>query len=216
MYVLYRQRLTRLLELERVRTRIATDLHDDIGANLSLIAMLSEVARGQLSRDESRLKEWLSTIASTSRDTVDSMSDIVWAVNPKRDHLNDLTRRMRRFADDIFAVRNIDFHFRAPEGDRDIRLGADLRREVFLIFKETINNVVRHSACSAATVALSVEGGTLVLEVVDDGEGMKSAGNSDGTGLASMAGRAERLGGSFHIASTNQDGTRVTLRIPLD
>ena len=215
MYALYRQRLARLLELERVRTRIATDLHDDIGANLSLIAMLSEVSRGQLRAGDARLQEWLNTIAATSRDTVDSMSDIVWAVNPKRDHLRDLTRRMRRFADDIFTARNIVFQFEAPNLDRDIRLGADLRREVFLIFKETINNVVRHSDCTQASVDLQIANGWLTLNVADNGRGLDPQSAGDGTGKSSMRQRAEKLGGTLRIDSPNGDGTRVTLRIPL-
>ena len=215
-YAVYRQRLARLIELERVRTRIATDLHDDIGANLSLIAMLSEVARSQLQHDDSRSKEWFSTIATTSRDTVDAMSDIVWAVNPKRDHLRDLTRRMRRFADDIFAARNIEFQFRVPELDRDIRLGADLRREVFLIFKESINNIVRHSGCAASSVDLQVEDGWLVLTLIDDGKGIDEYRIGEGTGLGSMRQRAEKLGGSFEVSSPDADGTIVTLKVPLD
>jgi ligand-binding sensor domain-containing protein/signal transduction histidine kinase len=216
MYRLYRQRLARLIELERIRTRIATDLHDDIGANLSLIAMLSEVSRGQLRESDSRLKEWLTTIAATSRDTVDSMSDIVWAVNPKRDHLRDLTRKMRRFADDILGARNIALRFREPDTGLDLRLSADLRREVFLIFKETINNLVRHSQCTEASVDLRIDHGRLVLHVSDNGRGLHSANADAGTGLASMRDRAERLGGSFEISSSNEAGTIVTLNISLD
>lgn len=213
MYFVYRQRLARLLELERVRTRIATDLHDDIGANLSLIAMLSEVSRGELRDGDSRLREWLTTIAATSRDTVDSMSDIVWAVNPKRDHLRDLTRRMRHFADDAFAARNIRFQFDAPDLDRDIRLGADIRREVFLIFKETINNAVRHSACSEAAAKVNITGGFLIVEITDNGKGLPALSERDGTGLDSMRARAQRLGGSLHFDSAK--GTRITIKIPL-
>jgi signal transduction histidine kinase/ligand-binding sensor domain-containing protein len=216
MYALYRQRLARLLELERVRTRIATDLHDDIGANLSLIAMLSEVSRTQVPGSDARLKEWLATIAATSRDTVDSMSDIVWAVNPQRDHLRDLTRRMRRFAEDMCAARNIELEFRAPETDKDIRLGADLRREIFLIFKETINNIVRHSGCTAASAALKVENGILVLEVNDNGHGLNVNEASAGTGLGSMRVRAERLGGTFEVVSAEATGARVSLKVPVD
>jgi ligand-binding sensor domain-containing protein/signal transduction histidine kinase len=214
-YAAHRQRVARSIELERVRTRIATDLHDDIGANLSLIAMLSEVARGQLSRDDQRLKEWFSTIASTSRDTVDSMSDIVWAVNPKRDHLSDLTRRMRRFADDILAARNIELRFRAPDDNLDLKIGADLRREIFLIFKETINNVVRHSHCTTAEVDLEIARGNLILRVSDDGRGLSAQTAADGTGLASLSGRAEKLGGTFEIASSNGAGLTVILNVPL-
>jgi ligand-binding sensor domain-containing protein/signal transduction histidine kinase len=215
-YSAHRQRVSRLIELERVRTRIATDLHDDIGANLSLIAMLSDVARGQLKRDDGNLKEWFSTIATTSRDTVDAMSDIVWAVNPKRDHLRDLTRRMRRFAEDIFSARDIDLQFHASEPDRDLKLGADLRREVFLIFKESINNMVRHSNCTSASVTLRIERSWLELEMGDDGKGLGRDCSGDGHGLASMRQRAAKLGGSLEIASGNGSGTILTLKVPLD
>ena len=215
-YAAHRQRVGRLVEIERVRTRIATDLHDDIGANLSLIAMLSEVARGQLQGDDSRLKEWFSTIATTSRDTVDAMSDIVWAVNPKRDHLRDLTRRMRRFADDILAARNIELQFKTPEASHDLKLGADLRREIFLIFKESINNMARHSGCTIASVDLHIEGGWLVLALADDGRGIDEEQIAEGTGLGSMRQRAQRLGGRFDVSSQNGGGTSVILKVPLD
>ena len=214
-YAVHRQRTARLIELERVRTRIATDLHDDIGANLSLIAMLSEVARGFVKHDDRRMKEWFSTIATTSRDTVDAMSDIVWAVNPKRDQLSDLTQRMRRFADDILGARNIALNFRVPEPDRQLKVGADLRREVFLIFKESINNIVRHSQCTTTHVELEFAHGWLVLRVSDNGCGLNPGAAGDGTGLASLRARAQKLGGSFDIVSSNS-GTSVTLKVPLD
>jgi signal transduction histidine kinase len=214
-YAAYRSRVARLVELERVRTRIATDLHDDIGANLSLIAMVSEVARGHLQRDDQRLKEWFSTIASTSRDTVDAMSDIVWAVNPRRDQLSDLTLRMRSFAENILDARNIDLEFHGPEPTRDVKVGADLRREIFLIFKESINNMVRHSRCTAAEVDLSIDRGWLVLQAKDNSRGFAVPHTPEGNGLASMRHRASKLGGTFEVTSEER-GTGVVLRVPLD
>jgi ligand-binding sensor domain-containing protein len=214
-YLVYSARVARLLELERVRTRIATDLHDDIGANLSLIAMVSEVARGHLRRDDENLKEWFSTIATTSRDTVDAMSDIVWAVNPRRDQLSDLIMRMRRLAEDFFAARNIDLSFNAPEPGRALKVGADVRREVFLIFKESINNLVRHSRSTLAEVDLTADRGWLVLKVKDNGRGFDPASTPEGNGLASMRQRAGKLGGSLDVLS-NGHGTTVSLRVPLD
>ena len=213
-YTIHRQRLAQSVALERVRTRIATDLHDDIGANLSLIAMLSDVARTQLERDDVRLREWFSTIATTSRDTVDAMSDIVWAVNPKRDQLRDLTRRMRRFADDILGARNIELSFAAP--DSDLKLGSDLRRSLFLIFKEAVNNIVRHSRCTSVTVHLSVEHGWLVLKVSDNGKGIDSSSSIEGVGLGSMVQRAQELGGTLNVLSPNGTGTTLTLKLPLE
>src|SRR5262249_11150114 len=145
-------RVAQLLALERVRTRIAEDLHDDIGANLTKIAILSEVAHQQLGADTNPASGTLSSIADISRESVASMRDIVWAINPKRDRLVDLTRRMRGFASDILTSRNIQFEFHAPERARELKLGPEVRRDVFLIFKEAVNNIVRHSGCARAKI----------------------------------------------------------------
>jgi len=147
-YAIHRYRVNRLLELERVRTRIATDLHDDIGSSLSQIAILSEVVRQNVGRDSAAVNEPLSQITTSSSELMGTMSDIVWAIDPHKDHLSDLTQRMRRFASDVLTARNIDFEFEAPDAQRNLNLGADVRRQVFLVFKESINNIVRHSACS--------------------------------------------------------------------
>jgi ligand-binding sensor domain-containing protein/two-component sensor histidine kinase len=213
-YAVYRYRVGRLLELERVRTRIATDLHDDIGSSLSQIAILSEVARRQAVRGEAGATNQLSLIARISRESVDAMSDIVWAINPQRDSLGDLTGRMRRFAGDIFPGRDIEFDFRASVPEQDIKLGADVRRQTFLIFKECVNNIVRHSACTEADIELRLDGPWLVMKLADNGKGFDPAEAKAGHGLASMRRRAAALGGELQIASNNGRGTIVTLKIP--
>src|SRR5213079_1562526 len=101
----------------------------------------------QLGFDSKPADSALSSIAHISRESVASMPDIVWAINPKRDRLLDLTRRMRSFASDIFTYRNIKFRFRGPDRDRDLKLNPEVRRDVFLIFKEAVNNIVRYSEC---------------------------------------------------------------------
>jgi len=214
LYALFRYRLARLLELERVRTRIASDLHDDIGSNLSLIAMLSDVLRRER-RGDAQLAESLSQIADAARELVDSMSDIVWAVNPNKDNVHDLTRRMRRFASEIFSARNIVFKLHAPGEEQDAKLGADTRREVFLIFKEAVNNIARHSDCAEAEVELQVGAGWLLLKLRDNGKGFDASAASDGAGLMSMRRRAERLGAKFELSSSNGAGATVTLKVPL-
>jgi two-component sensor histidine kinase len=212
-YTIYRYRVGRLLELERVRTRIATDLHDDIGSSLSQISVLSEVVQRQLDRDRA-VSEPLSVIANLSRDLVDSMSDIVWAINPKRDRLSDLTQRMRRFSSDVFTARNVAFDFTAPESRQDTRMGADMRREVFLIFKEAVNNIVRHSNCSKAKIEFRLEAGSLDLLLIDNGRGFDAKGVKDGNGLASMNQRAAKLGGDLQVISSPESGTTVKLKVP--
>jgi signal transduction histidine kinase len=204
--------LTRMLELEHIRTRIATDLHDDIGSSLSQIAILSEVARRP---SEAEDLDPLGSIARISRELVDSMSDIVWAVNPKRDNLLDLTRRMRQFAGEMLVPGGVDFSLDAEGASADITLGADLRRQVFLIFKECINNAARHSGATRVDVVLAMSGVWLQLAIHDNGRGFDSGQLTQGHGLASMASRAKVLQGTFDIQSIPGSGTSVKLAVPV-
>jgi len=152
------------------------------------------------------------------------MSDIVWAINPKKDHLSDLLQRMRRFASDIFTARGIAFRFSAPDSGQDIEIGANVRREVFLIFKESINNIVKHSGCTRAEIEFHIIGDWLTLKVADNGKGFDTTLAGDpsapiissargGNGILSMRKRAEEMGGQFEINSGNGGGTTATLRV---
>jgi len=214
LYGAHRYNLNRLLELERVRTRIATDLHDDIGASLSQIAILSEVLI-QRSGGDQGLNGQLSGVARSAREVLVSMGDIVWAINPRHDHLRDLQQRMRRFASDLFAARNVDFVFRATAVDQDLKLSADMRREIFLVFKEAVNNVVRHSDCTHAEIDFSREREWLALRVSDNGKGLPACESSTGHGLLNMQARAKTLGGEVSITSAAGEGTTIALRVPL-
>ena len=218
-HLIYRYHTRRLIELERVRTRIATDLHDDIGASLSKIAILSDVAGQQVATMRgSPVAGPLVQIADTSRECVDAMSDIVWAVNPQRDHLSDLTYRMRRFAEDLLDAKGIEATIRSSLDDRDVQLGADLRREVYLIFKECINNLVKHSGCTEAALTFSISGPWLAISIRDNGKGFDLGSNGasiGGHGLTNMQRRAQSLGGTLTIDSRIGSGTSITLKVPL-
>ena len=209
-YALYRYRVARLLEIANMRTRIATDLHDDIGANLTRIALLSEVAKQGAEEDGP-----LASITRIARESVSSMSDIVWAINPKRESLIDLTRRMRQHADEIFTQRGIELRFTAPDATDSRKLGVDVRRDLLLIFKEAVNNAARHSHCSVVDIALKAEGSRLVLTVADNGKGFDKSTESDGQGLTSMKRRAQRLKGILEITSGGGSGTTVAIAVPM-
>jgi PAS domain S-box-containing protein len=212
---LRRSREERFAELERVRQRIATDLHDDIGSSLTRISLLSEVVQRQIDSINAPVVQPLSSIARLSRELVDSMSDIVWAINPKKDQLSDLSQRMRHFASDVFTARGIDFRFRAPDAAQNIMVGANSRRELFLLFKEAVNNMVRHSGCSHADIEFRAEADRLFLGLRDNGRGFDVSQGSSGHGLASMRERTEGLGGNLEIVSRQGEGTALTFTIPL-
>jgi len=211
-YSLYRARIRRLLEMERTRTRIATDLHDDIGANLTRIALLSEVANQQPGND--KVKTLLPSIADIARESVASMNDIVWAISPEHNSLVDLTRRMRRHAEEVFAFRDIDLDFTAPTADSDLQLSVGARHDLLLIFKEAVNNAARHSLCTKIEIEFRCDHWGLHLKVKDDGQGFNPAVvKSSGHGLSSMNRRAAALGGALTIQSSA--GTTVEFALPL-
>ncbi|MEZ5425971.1 MAG: two-component regulator propeller domain-containing protein [Pyrinomonadaceae bacterium] len=214
-FAVYRNRLQRMLELERVRTRIATDLHDDIGASLSQISILSEILAGENNHREEEEKRSLKIIAETSRELTSSMSDVIWAINPKRDHLRDLIRRMRRFASDILTAKDIDFSFQVPSTELDQRLDVDIRQQVYLVFKESVNNAVKHSECTRIDIEFKTDGNNFTLSVRDNGRGFEIEEDPDGNGLLSMRWRAENVGGKLVIESRPGQGTNIRLSVPL-
>ena len=214
-YALHRVRLVRLLELERVRMRIATDLHDDIGSSLTQIAILSEVAERRMMKPDPGVAEPISRVSLISRELVDSMSEIVWAINPRNDRLRDLAARMRRFGADMLTSRQIGFRFRSPDDVQDVPIEADLRRQAFLIFKEAIHNAVRHSRCTEVDVEIGVQHRHLTLRVTDNGIGFDARLCSEGHGVPSMQARARGMGGRLEIVSEPAGGTTVRFEVSL-
>jgi signal transduction histidine kinase len=176
---------------------------------------LSEVVNQRVAGRDTAVAQPLAQIASSSRELVDAMSDIVWAINPQKDHLSDLTQRMRTLTSEVSTACGINVRFRAPDVDEDLPLGANLRREVFLIFKESINNIVKHSGATEAEVEFRFNRDQLFLRVSDNGKGFDLAQESEGHGLVSMQGRAKDMGGRCEMQSINGKGTVVTLEVPL-
>jgi signal transduction histidine kinase/streptogramin lyase len=210
----HRYRLHQILNLERMRTSIATDLHDDIGASLSQIAILSEVARvdGGAGRAET-----LARVATLARELVDSMGEIVWSIRSEPDGWESLVRHMREFAIDVLASQGIDFQLTATSLAKP-SLNLRARRQLFLMFKECIHNVARHSRCRAVVAELRVGSRAVELTVRDDGVGSdtvdRTPGRTGGTGIAGMRRRAEGLGGRLEITSAPGSGWRVEIWLP--
>lgn len=145
-------------DLEALRNRLAADLHDDIGASLSQLSVLGEVLHCQLGNADPQIKATLTAVCRTSNEAMDAMSQIVWATNPQYDSLTNLISRMRRFASEILPAAGIEFSFQAPHLDLNLPLKSELRRHLFLIFKESLNNIVRHSGGSFASIEFRVKG----------------------------------------------------------
>jgi ligand-binding sensor domain-containing protein len=215
-YAVHRIRVQRAVAVERLRLQIAADLHDDIGSSLSQIAVLSEVARLRAAARDDMLAQPLSRIGEVACEVGDSMSDIVWSINPKHDRLADLVYRVRSFADETLNGSGIRFEMIA-DGSGAISLDARQRRDVFLVLKEGIHNALRHSGCSVVTVSIGIEHHRLSVRVTDNGTGfdVEAAGDGGGTGLQSIRRRAGRLKAGLAITSENGRGSSIHLLVPL-
>ncbi|HRH44646.1 MAG TPA: PAS domain S-box protein, partial [Pyrinomonadaceae bacterium] len=218
---LQKAREEKIKELQRVRTRIATDLHDDIGSSLTQIAVLSGVSRREVLEKKEVSIAPLEKISTVSNELVESMSDIVWAINPRKDSLRELIFRMRRFASDILTASDIEFEFDSPDSEVEVRLDANIRREVFVIFKECINNIVRHSGAKNVEIIFKVLDSEIFIKISDDGNGFETktvlsdnfSPDKGGNGLINMRRRANDLGGVCKIKSSAK-GTTIGLKIP--
>ena len=189
-YGLHRYRLNQLLAVERVRTRLATDLHDDLGAGLAEIAILSEVAR----RKPVGEAEVLGHVAERARGLRAALSDIVWTVDPRRDRLSDLVQRMRQTALSMLESEDRRVAFTAPPEEQleTIELTPDLRRHLWLFFKEAVVNIARHSGASDVSVEVSFNARQLRLAIRDNGCGFDPDAPASGQGLVSLQYRAPK------------------------
>lgn len=212
-YLLYRYRLRKAVELEKIRTRIATDLHDDIGATLSSISMYSDAVKKQVKDSMPHLEPVLNKMGENSREMVAGMSDIVWAINPANDAGEKLIQRIENYATDMCAVKNIKLHFLANEKLKSLRLPLEQRKNVYLIFKEAINNAVKYSAAKNIFVAISQSDKELILMVKDDGCGFDDATVKKGNGLQNMQLRANEIKASLKISSAKDKGTLIEVKI---
>jgi signal transduction histidine kinase/ligand-binding sensor domain-containing protein len=206
---LYNYRVRQLLAMERLRTRIATDLHDDIGASLTQISILTELAR------RGSAPQVLSDVANIARGLVSDMSDIVWAVNPRHDRFEGLVHRMRRFSSDVLGGADIDLAFETAGLPAGLPVPLDARRPLYLVLKEAVNNVARHSGARKATIRLELVHSDLKLTVTDDGRGFDAAQSHSGEGLVSVARRMREIGGTATWDSQSGAGTRFTAVLPL-
>jgi len=206
--VLYRIILLRRREIERLRLRIAADLHDEIGGNLASIALLSQL--GEKSMDKAGYSE-LSEIHRIALLTVNGIREIVWFINPEYDTMPELVARMRDVAAQMLVGTTYKFDSSASPGGG--KLSLDFRRNLFLIFKEILHNIVEHSCAARIEIALRETQGTLLLRVADDGRGFDPSAVSRGNGLKNIRLRAAQLGGTVEIARGETSGSVVTVTV---
>jgi ligand-binding sensor domain-containing protein/signal transduction histidine kinase len=209
------ERLEQERALERERTRISKDMHDDVGANLTKIAIMSELALKSV--DTAGVTEQLEKISGTARDVVDNISQIVWALNPTNNKLDNLIGYVREHALEFFDGSGVHCHVDFPGESDDVSMSAEVRRNVFLVFKESLNNVLKHSGATEVTLSMTQSANTIIFHVQDNGRGFDPSSPSPfRNGMVNMKRRMDEIGGKLNIISERGKGTRVEIVVLLD
>ena len=217
-----RRKLQRRLErlemqhaVEQERTRIARDIHDDLGASLTEIALMSDPEHAELAEPD-RVKPHLARISGKARSVVQALNEIVWAVNPRNDNLPKLLDYLCTFSEEICESAGVRCWHEVPTGLPELPLPVDFRHGLLLAVKEALNNALRHSGAQEIWLRVAVEPGALSIVVEDNGRGFDLAGDSSaGNGLRHLRERLAELGGSAQVTSLPGQGTKVCLRAPL-
>lgn len=198
------------LEKQKIRNRIAQDLHDEIGSNLSSISLMSDLIQKSEKVEPDSISK-IKRIHKVAKDSSQAMRDIVWITNPTSDNLKELITKMNEVANDMLA--GISWKFDLPEDSININLSPETKRNVFLIFKEALNNIIKHSEATRAVLRLKISDKNLLLAIKDNGKGFNTLSGFNGNGLKNMQTRATEINGILKLNSSPGKGTTIALAV---
>jgi ligand-binding sensor domain-containing protein len=206
----YVYRVRRLLEIERLRSRIAADLHDDVGSEIGHIALASQLLarKGMLPENE---QHQLLSIGTSALHASEMMKEVVWLLNPKNDSLQDILLKMKTSAAELLV--GIDYAFEAPQGEFPGRVDLKIKRNVFLMYKEILHNIVKHARATRVSIQVQIRPRYLGLTVSDNGIGFDTSAQTTGNGLGNLRNRAAQIGGNLSISSESGMGTTIALNV---
>lgn len=213
-YTFHRNKLRERYKLMQMRQKIACDLHDDVGSTLSSISIMSDLLQSKNNVNPAS-DEIIRQIGHNAHTMLESMDDIIWAVNPANDKFENLVYRIKEYAYPLFEAKDIRSTINMAENLLPVSLKMDFRRNIFLIAKEAINNLVKYSECNEAVIDFRYSHDTLVMKISDNGKGFNVAEKHNRNGIVNMKSRAQQIGGKVTIRSSVGNGTSVTLAVKL-
>lgn len=210
-YLIYLFRLRQSIKLQSIRNRIARDLHDEVGSNLSSIAIFSEVARAKSGQLKDDVKPLLTKISAYTQSSMEAISDIVWVINANNDRFENVTVRMRTLAAETFESLGCEITMDIDEKVNKIKMGMEGRKNLYLIYKEALNNIAKYAQCNKVSIAVKQTGKGLLLKITDNGVGFDINEVRKGNGLSNMNKRASALNGHLTIDTAPGKGTSLIL-----
>ena len=197
-----------------MRNTISANLHDDIGASLSNIHILTVLTQRNISNEKSA-NSYITKAGDEIQRISEALSDIVWNISPKYDDLDNLFIRMKRYAADMFDGKNIKAQLIFPDATHKLSMPMDQRRDFYLIVKEAVNNLVKYAEATEANVSVVIENKMIRLEVIDKGKGFVNSELLPGNGIQNIKQRAEKWKAALDVHSVPGEGTRIILAMKL-
>lgn len=213
-YALYRYRIRQLIRLQQVRNQIAADLHDEIGSNLTNISILSSLSKRNISQPQ-QATEFLQRISEEVAASSQSLDDIIWSVNANHDTLEETVARMRLYTAELFDGAGINYELRLDPAFETTKLIMEQRRDIYMIYKEAVNNVLKHARARQVLIAITITGHQLILHIKDDGIGFEQDKVSHRHGLAGIKARVKRWNGNVRVDTGSNKGTSLHITLPL-
>ncbi|HEX6426672.1 MAG TPA: two-component regulator propeller domain-containing protein [Niastella sp.] len=215
LWLIYRYRIRQMKKILHLRNKIARDLHDDIGSTLSGISILSSITQKEITSNPTRAQQQLQQIGTDAREMLHNMSDIIWSVNPQHDQLEHSFVRMRQFVAQTLEASNIDVQIRFDEQLETLILPMEMRRNLYLIFKEAINNITKYAKAGQVLIVLEKRDNQLLLLIKDNGKGFHQNQVTKGNGLKNIQQRAAEINATVTIESVPGKGTTLQLQAPV-
>jgi len=201
-------------QLQSMRNSIATDLHDEIGSNLTNISILSTLSKNNLSQPE-KASDFLQRISEEVTSSSQALDDIIWSVNTSHDTLEETVARMRRYAAELFDAANISYDLHLDPAFEEKKLIMEQRRDLYLLYKEAVNNIFKHADAKQVSIKIAIDRHHLLLHVKDDGKGFETNKESDRHGLKGVKERVKKWKGKIEIQSAINEGVLIQIWLPV-
>jgi signal transduction histidine kinase len=214
LYFIRMYRLRNQIRLQQIRNEIAADLHDDVGTALSSITFLGEMAKSRFEKKPDDIRPILERIMNESREMMQTMRGMVWVINPQNDKANDFFDKVKSFAEAVLSSKKIAVTFRVRNVASQ-QIGLEVQRNLFLIFKEAVVNVAKHSGASEVLIAIEPEKDYIWIQIKDNGKGFDCNAITDGNGLRNLKNRAVQIGGKLDVQSKAGEGTQINMVVPI-
>lgn len=201
--------------LERDRTRIARDMHDDLGTRITVLNISASLASRALEHEPAKARKQLEKMSAAARGLVVAMDELVWAVDPSHDNLDELALRFTLHAEEVFHESGVRYRFDIPDSLPPVPISSDFRHHVSMAVREALHNILKHAGPCDVILTVRFEHGVLQIDIADNGRGFSMESHPEGHGLANFRSRFADIGGSCEISSSPAGGTCVSFRCPV-